>query len=108
DLARIQLLYGERLRRAGATREARQQLYIALERFQWLGARPWTARAQDELRATGQASLPAEPSDVGRLTPREHQIAALAASGTRRSLTGWSYPSEPLPLICTGRSRSSA
>jgi DNA-binding CsgD family transcriptional regulator len=83
QLARIQLLYGERLRRAGATGEARQQLYRALERFQWLGARPWTARAQDELRATGETSLPADSSDAGRLTPRERQIAALAASGLR-------------------------
>ena len=83
DLARVQLLYGEHLRRAGATREARQQLHIALERFQLLGARPWTARAQDELRATGQSSLPAAASGVGRLTPRERQVAALAASGLR-------------------------
>jgi DNA-binding CsgD family transcriptional regulator len=83
DLARIQLLYGERLRRTGAAGQARAQLQAALERFQWLGARPWNARAREELRATGQTSLLAMPSAAARLTPRERQIAALAASGLR-------------------------
>ena len=83
ELARIQLLYGERLRRAGATRESRAQLNGALEKFQWLGARPWTARALDELRATGQTRARGAQSVSKSLTAREHQIAALAASGLR-------------------------
>jgi DNA-binding CsgD family transcriptional regulator len=83
DLARIQLLFGERLRREGAIREAREQLHAAFERFQWLSALPWIMRAHYELRATGQVSPPGAPSRGGRLTPREHQIAALAAGGLR-------------------------
>jgi DNA-binding CsgD family transcriptional regulator len=84
EFARIQLLYGERLRRAGANRESRVPLNGAIERFQWLGARPWAARALDELRATGQTRLRGGLGGTAQhLTPREHQIAALAASGLR-------------------------
>ena len=84
EFARVQLLYGERLRRAGANRESRALLSAAIERFQWLGARPWTARALSELRATGQTRLrDASEGTAKHLTPREYQIATLAASGLR-------------------------
>jgi DNA-binding CsgD family transcriptional regulator len=84
EFARIQLLYGERLRRAGANRESRALLNAAIERFQWLGARPWAARALSELRATGQTRVRGGPeSPEMHLTPREYQIATLAASGLR-------------------------
>ncbi len=84
EFARVQLLYGERLRRAGANRESRALLNAAIERFQWLGARPWTARALSELRATGQTRLrDASEGAAKRLTPREYQIATLAAGGLR-------------------------
>ena len=53
DLARIQLAFGERLRRARATTRARQLLTAARDTFQRLDARPWTHRAGNELRATG-------------------------------------------------------
>jgi tetratricopeptide (TPR) repeat protein len=53
DLARVELAYGERLRRDKATREARTHLTSALSTFQRLGAQPWTRRAGEELRATG-------------------------------------------------------
>ena len=83
EFARVQLLYGERLRRAGATRESRAQLASALERFQWLGARPWAARALDELRATGQARTRGVRHGSEPLTAREQQIVTLAAGGLR-------------------------
>jgi ATP/maltotriose-dependent transcriptional regulator MalT len=83
EFARVQLFYGERLRRAGATRDSRAQLAGALERFQWLGARPWAARALDELRATGQARTRGVPAGTEPLTAREQQIVTLAASGLR-------------------------
>jgi DNA-binding CsgD family transcriptional regulator len=84
EFARIQLLYGERLRRAGANRESRALLNAAIERFQWLGAHPWSARALSELRATGQTRLRGgSESPEKHLTPREYQIATLAASGLR-------------------------
>ena len=84
EFARIQLLYGERLQRAGANRESRAPLSAALERFQWLGARPWAERALSELRATGQTRLRGDSGGTAKhLTPREYQIATLAASGLR-------------------------
>ena len=60
DLARVQLLYGERLRRARATKESRPQLAAALEIFERLGAGPWASRAASELRATGQTQARAD------------------------------------------------
>ena len=44
DRARIQLAFGERLRRVKAATEARAQLTAALDTFQRLGAAPWAAR----------------------------------------------------------------
>jgi DNA-binding CsgD family transcriptional regulator len=87
DRARIQLLFGERLRRDQALTRARGHLTAALGTFSDLGARPWAARAASELRATG---LPGQrASDVpatgvggrGALTAREREIASLAAGG---------------------------
>lgn len=80
DQARVRLLYGERLRRAGTMAAARVQLGAALEIFERLGAHPWAARAGSELRATGQSRLPAG-ARAGGLTPHEREIAALAAAG---------------------------
>jgi DNA-binding CsgD family transcriptional regulator len=81
DLARVQLAYGARLQRTRARIRARQRLSAALETFQWLGALPWATRASNELRATGRTSLGTKGSPRTRLTPRERQIAMLAAAG---------------------------
>lgn len=84
DHARIQLAYGAHLRRCRETGAARRQLRAALLTFRWLATEPWIARARDELRATG---LPVEAvrSTAGRrggpLTPEEHEVATLAATG---------------------------
>jgi hypothetical protein len=53
DLGRVQLAYGEQLRRAHATAAARVQLVAARDAFEQLGARPWAERAATELRAAG-------------------------------------------------------
>ena len=81
DLARVQLLYGERLRRSRATRESRPRLAAALEIFERLGARPWATRAAGELRATGRSTARADQPDHDLLTPQEREIAMLAAAG---------------------------
>ena len=81
DRARVQLAFGTHLRRARAETEARTHLSAALDTFQWLGARPWAARASNELRATGQTIARAKPAIPTRLTPQERQIAMLAAAG---------------------------
>jgi DNA-binding CsgD family transcriptional regulator len=81
DLARIRLAYGQRLRRTGASTGARVHLAAAAQTFDRLGARPWSARAGAELRATGQTrSRPGRPGPAG-LTPQESEIAQLAAAG---------------------------
>ncbi|WP_327139718.1 helix-turn-helix transcriptional regulator [Nocardia sp. NBC_01327] len=85
--ARIQLAYGERLRRAKATTEARRQLAAALDTFDRLHAVPWSNRAGTELRATGQpAASPPATTDV--LTPQQREIALLAASGLTNKQIG--------------------
>ena len=81
DLARVQLAYGERLRRARATTESRLQLTAALETFERLGARPWETRAVSELRAAGQGRPRAGSFGPTSLTPQEREIAMLAAAG---------------------------
>ncbi|MFJ5259878.1 LuxR C-terminal-related transcriptional regulator [Streptomyces sp. NPDC088387] len=83
DWARICLAYGERLRRAKAGVAARVHLDAALSTFQRLGAEPWSARAANELRATG---IPVKTVGLGDdrlalLTPQEQQVAQLAATG---------------------------
>ncbi|TCM46549.1 AAA family ATPase [Kribbella sp. VKM Ac-2568] len=80
DVARVRLAYGERLRRARSLTEAKVQLQGALAAFRTLGADPWTARAERELRAAGLASTQSAP-DISNLTAQELQIATLAASG---------------------------
>jgi DNA-binding CsgD family transcriptional regulator len=80
DLARIQLAYGSHLRRIKRTTEARQQLAGAAEIFHRLGATPWAARADGELRATGITVAKAE-TGLASLTPQQRQIALLAAAG---------------------------
>ena len=81
DRARIELAYGERLRRAGAVTDARSHLALALNAFERLGARPWIERAATEMRATGQTRVRGLPGSNGVLTPQELEIATLAATG---------------------------
>lgn len=90
DLARTQLLYGERLRRARATTQARPHLTAAFDTFGRLGATPWAHRAQQELRAAGHTGAPAvpaaKPAEV--LTPQQLEIAELAATGLTNKQIG--------------------
>ena len=86
DFARVQLLYGERLRRTRHAAQARTPLRAALETFEQLGAQPWAHRTANELRATGE-SRPRE-RDRDALTAQEHEIAQLAASGLTNKQIG--------------------
>ncbi|WP_326819032.1 AAA family ATPase [Streptomyces sp. NBC_01762] len=81
DFARVQLAYGERLRRVRATTESRGPLSAALSTFEHLGARPWAERAETELRAAGSSRRRPGVSKAHTLTPQELEIARLAASG---------------------------
>jgi DNA-binding NarL/FixJ family response regulator len=88
DRARIQLAFGERLRRTKATTDARADLTAALDTFQRLGAAPWTARAGGELRATGLTIGHLPDAGPGSLTPQQLQIATLAAAGLTNKQIG--------------------
>jgi DNA-binding CsgD family transcriptional regulator len=88
DLARVQLAYGERLRRAQATTGSRLHLTAALETFERLGARPWADRAAGELRATGQTRPRTDERHHVSLTPQEREIAMLAAAGLSNKQIG--------------------
>jgi DNA-binding CsgD family transcriptional regulator len=79
--ARLQLMYGERLRRARAVGQARAHLTAALATFQMLDAAPWAARAGAELLAAGVTVPRHTLTAPGALTPQEHRVATLAASG---------------------------
>lgn len=83
DYARVQLAYGERLRRARGGREARDHLQAAHASFADLGARPWAVRAARELRALPGTAPAARHGTTGpgALTPQELEIAQLAAAG---------------------------
>jgi DNA-binding CsgD family transcriptional regulator len=81
DRARIELCFGERLRRARSGLAARRHLSAALDTFELLGAEPWSARAAKELRATGVAAEPGSQCGPGSLTAQEAEVVALAASG---------------------------
>ena len=80
ERARTELALGSRLRRANRRADARVPLRSAQDTFEALGARPWAARAAEELRAAGgRARRPA--GDPTQLTDREARVAAAAATG---------------------------
>ncbi len=80
ERARIQLSFGEWLRRHRRPAEARPVLRAALQTLTALGVTPWAERARRELRATGETVRPADDR-TGQLTAQELQIAQLAARG---------------------------
>jgi len=93
-VARVQLAYGQRLRRLRRPTDARACLEGAVETFQRLGARPWVLRASGELRAAGYPTTPVQRVGsetwplVPELTPQERSIAELAAAGLTNKQIG--------------------
>ncbi|MGA4996109.1 ATP-binding protein [Nonomuraea bangladeshensis] len=85
EQARTELVYGEWLRRARRNTDARIPLRAALKTFERLRAAPWRARAEAELKATGESVLAAQPTaadPLERLTPQELQVVRLARDGS--------------------------
>ena len=80
ELARTHLLYGERLRRSGERRRAREELRRAEALFEQLGSTGWAERCRQELRASG-ARLRRGPEARDELTPQELQVALQVARG---------------------------
>jgi DNA-binding CsgD family transcriptional regulator len=81
DEARTHLALGELLRRAQRRTDARAHLRTAAAILDELGAQPLLARAEQELRATGESARKRDPSTLTQLTPMELQIAQLVAGG---------------------------
>lgn len=81
ELARARLLYGEWLRRAHRTGDARAQLEAAHGTFAEIGAAEFARRAARELRATGVAPRRRKRAAPFELTGQEEQIALLASGG---------------------------
>jgi ATP/maltotriose-dependent transcriptional regulator MalT len=79
--ARVQLAYGGWLRRQRRAAESRGHLRAARETFDALGTIPWSERARQELRASGETSRRRIPDARDQLTPQELQIAQMAADG---------------------------
>lgn len=86
ERGRTQLCLGERLRRAGERRRAREQLDQALQAFRRLGAQPWASQAERELSAAGATHTRAEDAGIARsphqlLTAQELQVAIAVGEG---------------------------
>jgi DNA-binding CsgD family transcriptional regulator len=81
DRARVELAYGQWLRRHQRRLEAREQLRSARDRLERLGNEPLARRARDELRATGEGSPRRRNADWDQLSAQELQIAGLVAEG---------------------------
>ena len=80
ERARTEQAYGERLRRAGQRKHARELLHAALVAFEDLGATAWSSRACSELAASG-GRLRSGAGSRDSLTPREMQVALAVAEG---------------------------
>ena len=85
DLARAHLVYGEWLRRQRRRRDARDQLGIAYEIFDSIGAAAFADRARIELRASGGQARERAVETPDTLTAQEALIARLAGEGTSNS-----------------------
>lgn len=80
EVARTNLVLGERRRRMGRRRDAREPLRLALSGFEALGAVPWANRARAELRATG-VTIRAHRTASSELTAQELRVALVVADG---------------------------
>jgi len=81
EVARVELAFGEWLRRQQRRVDAREHLRRALEVFRDVRAEAWASRAEQELRASGETARKRDPSTQLQLTPMERKIAQLVSSG---------------------------
>jgi len=79
--ARLQLAYGQLLRRTGQRRPAVERLRRANELYRALRAEPFIARTEEELAACHLPGSPAKKQSVLALTSRETEVAHLVGKG---------------------------
>jgi ATP/maltotriose-dependent transcriptional regulator MalT len=79
--ARVDLAYGSWLRRHRRVAESRRPLEAAQPVFDALGAAAWSARAVQELAATGRRARQHEADAWSKLSAQELQVVRLAAQG---------------------------
>ena len=78
---RVDLAYGSWLRRHRRIAESRRPLEAAQPVFDALGAAAWSARAVQELAATGRRARQHEADAWSKLSAQELQVVRLAAQG---------------------------
>jgi DNA-binding CsgD family transcriptional regulator len=81
DRGRLLLAYGAWLRRQRRVAESRAPLRAASQTFDALGASPWSERARQELRASGETARERRVELREQLSPQELQIARMAVEG---------------------------
>jgi DNA-binding CsgD family transcriptional regulator len=81
DRARVQLAYGQFLRRNQRRVDARPHLRAALDTFEDLHADPLAEQTSQELRASGETARKRDPSTALNLTPMELKVAELVSQG---------------------------
>jgi len=79
--ARLELALGRALRRAGQRRAAAEHLHRARDRFDDLGAAPWSEVTARELEMAGLRPRRSTPRAGADLTPSEQAVARLVAKG---------------------------
>ena len=90
--ARVELCWGERLRRAGRSDDAIVHLEHALARFDALGAVGWAGRTRGELESASGTTRPPQPRRTDILTAQELRVARHAAAGMRnRDIAAFLY-----------------
>jgi len=88
DCGRAHLLYGEWLRRRKRRRDAREQLRVAVEIFDRINAPAFSARARNELVATGEKIKNRQKVAGVEMSPREAAVAFMAADGKTNAEIG--------------------
>lgn len=87
--ARIELAYGQWLRRHRRSADSRAPLRSALATLELVGANSWADQARNELRAAGERAESPESNAHELLSPQELQIARLAAQGLSNREIGY-------------------
>jgi DNA-binding CsgD family transcriptional regulator len=87
--ARIELAYGQWLRRHRRSADSRAPLRSALTALEQIGARSWADQARTELRAAGERVRAPESDGHELLSAQELQIARLAAMGLSNREIGY-------------------